>query len=107
MALSHAMRQEAIPTVQLWERLLGRKVELFVKEDNAGTICVIEAGYSPQLRHLLKTQKVSVDLVHRCFYELDLGTLEKVESAEQAADIFTKQLAVAQWDNALNMLNIS
>ena len=91
----------------LWERLLGRKVELRVKEDNEGTILVIEKGYSPALRHLLKTQKVSIDLLHRCFYELDLGVLEKVDTNEQAADIFTKAVPVSKWAAALEMLKIS
>ena len=85
---------------------MGRKIELRVKEDNEGTIAVIEKGYSPSLRHLLKTQKVSIDLIHRCFFELDLGVLEKVDTAEQAADIFSKAVPIAHWDRALDMLKI-
>ena len=55
----------------------------------------------------MKTQKVSIDLLHRCFYELDLGVLEKVDTNEQAADIFTKAVPVAKWSAALDMLKIS
>jgi hypothetical protein len=100
------MRSEAIPTLQLWERLLGREMRLELWEDNAGTIAVIERGYSPQLRHLLKTQKVSIDLLHRIFFELGLGELMKVETEKQAADVFTKAVPVSGWQNALDMLMI-
>ena len=88
--------------------MLGRKIDLRVMEDNAGTIAVIEKGYSPALRHLLKTQKVSIDLIHRCLdpEELDLGTMEKCDTDEQTADIFTKALPVHKWAHALEMLNI-
>ena len=108
VALSHALRQEALPTLQLWETLLGRKVDLRVKEDNCGTIAVVEKGYSPQLRHLLKTQRVSIDLIHRVLDpdELDLGTVDKVESGDQVADIFTKMLEVHKWGHALEMMHI-
>ena len=108
VALSHGLRQEALPTLQLWETLLGRKVDLRVMEDNSGTIAVVENGYSPQLRHLLKTQKVSIDLVHRVSSpdELDLGSLEKVESGEQIADIFTKMLPVHKWAYALELMHL-
>ena len=52
VALSHALRQEALPTQQLWELLLGREVEFRVFEDNAGIIKVVKNGYGPALRHL-------------------------------------------------------
>ena len=58
VALSHILRQECIPILQLWEMLLGRSVRVEIYEDNQNTIDVIRNGYSPALRHLLKTQKM-------------------------------------------------
>ena len=82
-------------------------MDLKVFEDNEGTIAVVERGYSPALRHLVKTHKVSVDLLHRCFYELDLGEIEHIPTGLQAADIFTKAVSVAGWGAALEMLHIA
>ena len=82
-------------------------MELRVFEDNEGTIAVVERGYSPALRHLVKTHKVSVDLLHRVFYELELGELEHVETGKQAADVFTKAVSVMGWPAALKMLHIA
>ena len=82
-------------------------MELVVFEDNQGTIAVIERGYSPALRHLVKTHKVSVDLLHRCFYDLELGVLEHISTGHQAADVFTKAVTVQGWAAALEMLHIA
>ena len=56
----------------------------------------------------MKTQKVSIDLVHRVLSpdELNLGSLEKVGTDEQIADIFTKSLPVHKWAHALEMMHI-
>ena len=57
--------------------LLGRDVEMKVYEDNEGTISVIKNGYSPALKHLLKTQKCSIDLVHNIIHELHIANVER------------------------------
>ena len=93
--------------LELWEKLLNRKVDLIIYEDNQGTIDVVAAGYSPELRHLTKTQKTSIDLVHDIVHELQLAQIEKVDGDLQAADIFTKAVEVAKWPAALSMLNMS
>ena len=106
VALSHAMRQEAIPIQQLWEMFLGRDMEMKVFEDNEGTVLVVENGYSPALRHILKTQKCSIDLLHTMFHDLNLAKLENVESEKQVADIFTKALTPQAWEHALRLLHV-
>jgi len=106
VALSHILRQEAIPTLQLWETLLGRKVHVEIYEDNQGTIDVIRNGYSPALRHLLKTQKCSIDLIHHIVHEKNLADIVKVGTDKQVADIFTKSLNGPAWNKALEMLHV-
>ena len=76
-----------------------------IYEDNSGTIDVVKNGYSPALRHLLKTQKCSIDLLHQIIHVLELGDLCKIETDKQAADIFTKALSGPKWDEAFKMLN--
>ena len=106
VAASHALRLEAIPIQQLWESYLGRPVRMVLYEDNQGTIDVINKGYSPQLRHLLKTQKCCIDLVHSIVHQLKIAEVEKIGTEKQAADIFTKALGGPAWANALQLLHM-
>ena len=59
VSLAHSLYQEGLPALQLWELLLGRAVVLRVLEDNQATILVVRKGYSPKLRHITRTHKVS------------------------------------------------
>ena len=106
VAISHILRQEAIPIQQLWELLLNRKVAMEVYEDNAGSILVVENGYSPSLRHLVKTQKCSIDLLHDIMHSIKLATLVKVDTGDQVGDVFTKSFNGPAWDHALSLLNV-
>ena len=54
----------------------------------------------------MKTQKVSVDLIHDIIYQQELATLEKIDGDLQAADIFTKAVEPAKWPAAIQMLNM-
>jgi hypothetical protein len=51
VAADHAMRIVGIPTLDLWETVLGRRVFLEFHEDNETTILAMRNGYSPALRH--------------------------------------------------------
>jgi hypothetical protein len=106
VAMSHILRQEAIPLLQLWELLLGRKVRMELYEDNAGTILVVENGYSPALRHLSKTQKISIDLLHFVCHSEEICNVNKIDTGEQVADVFTKSFGGPQWDHALELLKV-
>ena len=81
-------------------------MECFIFEDNQGTIDVVYNGYSPSLRHLVKTQKCSIDLVHSIVHVQGLAKIQKVESGDQAADVFTKALNGPAWCKALEMLRV-
>ena len=89
----------------LWETLLGRKPELVVMEDNQATIKVVLKGYSPKLRSLVRTQRVDLSSIKEVF-DCDDAKIEYVKSSEQAADVFTKALEPAKWQNAMNLLGI-
>ncbi len=106
VALSHVLRQEGLPILQLWEMLLGRGVKMESYEDNQGTIDVIGNGYSPALRHLLQTQKCSIDLLHHIVHEKNFAEIVKVATSDQVADVFTKSLGGPAWDRVLAMLHV-
>ena len=105
-AANRSAKSTPLPAQQLWSLLLGRDMQLRVFEDNSATLTVVEAGYSPQLRHLLKIQKCSIDLVHRLFHVLRVGELEHIPTTEQTADIFTKSLSGPGWIHALQLLHV-
>ena len=106
VALSAGLRKEAIPTIQLWETLLNRKMELKIYEDNQSAITTIDNGYSAELRHVLKTQNVSIDALHTWITRDKIGEMEYIQTDKQVADIFTKQLEPCKWDAALKLLRI-
>ena len=106
VAMSHILRHEAIPLQQIWELLLGRPVRMEIFEDNEGIITVVENGYSPALRHLSKTQKCSIDLLHDICVSQNIANLQYIDTKQQVADIFTKSFAGPQWADALALLKV-
>ena len=103
VALATSLVHEAYPVWDLLELILGRRVTLRVKEDNQATIKVLKKGYSQKLAHVKRTHKVNLGSVHEGIEEHGVQ-LEYVESAKQAADIFTKDLTPAKWPNAIWLL---
>ena len=67
ISLAHSLYAEGLPSLQLWERLLGRPVKLRVKEDNQATIKVVKKGFSPKLRHIQRTHKVNLGCLPKRF----------------------------------------
>ena len=60
VSLTFSLYQEGLPSLTLWECLLGRPVELVLHEDNQATILVAKKGYSPKMRHTQRTHKVNL-----------------------------------------------
>ena len=52
VAASKMLGESLIPVQSLWALLLQRHINAVMHEDNMSTIVVINAGYSPQLRHI-------------------------------------------------------
>ena len=105
IALAYSLFAEAIPAMQLWDKLLGRPVELVIMEDNEATIRIVNKGASQKLRHIQRTHKINLwSIKERC--DEDNVTLTYVGTDDQAADIFTKALAPQKWANALSLLGM-
>jgi len=85
--------------------ILGRPIELVILEDNQATIKIVRKGYSSKLRHIYRTHKVNLGSIKEVLEE-DNVTLTYCNTHYQAADVFTKALAPAAWQNALELLGI-
>ena len=114
LSLSGGLRREALPSLTLLELLLKRTVQLVVHEDNTATIQCIRTGYSPALRHLARTARVSLGFLNEVFYQDDEddGTLLKpilqhCPTDKMKADIFTKSLDRVKFESALQLLGVS
>jgi hypothetical protein len=105
ISLAFSLYGEALPTLTLWEKLLGRKVLLECHEDNQATILVVKKGFSPKLRHISRTHKVNLGSLTEVFEDKHIQ-LSYIKTDDQAADIFTKALPPQKWGAALAMLNI-
>lgn len=55
--------------MELLEQSLGRPVQLRCLEDNTQCLQAAETGYSAVLRHLPRTERISVGVVHETFSE--------------------------------------
>ena len=105
ISLAHSLFSEALPTLQLWCRILKREVRLEVLEDNEATIKIIKKKGSAKLRHVTRTHKVNLASTYDVFEDPSVG-LEYVNTKEQAADIFTKALSPQLWDHALRLMGM-
>ena len=74
-------------------------------EDNQATIKVVLKGYSPKLRSLVRTQRVNLSSIKEVFDSGD-AKIEYVKTDKQAADVFTKALDPAKWQNAMDLLGL-
>eukprot|EP00971_Amphidinium_carterae_P235494 4673302-Amphidinium_carterae.1 len=63
-------------------------------EDNDACSSVVKSGYSPKLRHLVRTQRTSTGMLSEVLLPHEIGTAEilRTDSANQKADALTKPL---------------
>ena len=96
---------EAVPTLDLWDQLLGRPVDLIILQDTQATIKICRKGYSPKLRSTIRMFNVNVSSISEV---IDLPQVDIIycHTDFQVADIFTKALAPHKWENALKLLGI-
>ena len=53
VSLAASLHTEAIPMLDLWDLILGRKVPLFILESNQATMKVLRKGFGQKLRSIL------------------------------------------------------
>ena len=106
VSLAHSLYSEGLPALSLWDTLLGRTMQMTVHEDNQATIIIARKGFSPKLRHISRTHKVNLSCLAEQFEEGSGVGISYIDTNLQAADIFTKQLPPAKWDNAIRLLGL-
>ena len=106
VSASKMMREHALPQQILWETMLQRQVAVSVREDNESTIAVIESGFSPQLRHIAKTHRISLSVVHEACQPGNLVNVEHIASALQKGDMLTKGLERIKHIAAMELIGL-
>ena len=68
VSANSAIRLMGLPSLDLWEVVLGRRIALDLIEDNESTVQIIKTGKNPTMRHMSRTHGVNVmwlyDLYH-------------------------------------------
>ena len=105
VSLSSALFQEAIPMLEVWQKLIPA-INLVIHEDNTACIAILHKGYSPKLRSLSKTHRINVASTCEAITNSSDITVKHISTDKQKGDIMTKGLPVQKWSAALNMLNI-
>jgi hypothetical protein len=106
VAADHALRTLGIPNAEGFALVLKRDLTIDFLEDNSATIQICEKGSSPALRHVGRTHGISIAWLHELF-RMKIYNLKKIESEQQAADIFTKEFHVEEkWQHALTLINV-
>lgn len=128
-SLETALRNEMISAQILIQTLLRRPVDGKIMEDNSACVLAVRKGFSPNTRHIQRTQRVSVGMLNEMLVRRDdeeaddLGLdmieihgsprkgdghleIEQVPTASHKGDLFTKELDRAQFQRALGMINM-
>ena len=75
------------------EAMLGKRVPLKLRVDNTQVIAGVKKGYSKRLRHLQRTHRVSIGVMHDLTTDPQmLVEVEYVNTLLQKAGIFTEAL---------------
>ena len=103
ISLATALKSEVLPMLGLFEQALGRPVRLRCLEDNTQCLQAAETSYSAALRHLPRTERISVGVVrdrknrHELVYQ---------ETSSHKGDMFTKRLDPSAFERALTLINL-
>jgi hypothetical protein len=96
---------DALPIQEFAEQIFEKEVQLQCHQDNSAVIQIVEAGYSPKLRHVSKTHRINLSSLYEVFEDPSVR-LTYISTDKQCADIFTKALAPCKFPHALNLLQM-
>ena len=105
VAASKMLRESLVPLQSLWSLMLQRPIDAVLHEDNMSTIVVINAGYSPQLRHIQKHHRISLGEVHELCQHPDMK-VQHIDTDKQKGDLMTKGLARPKHEPAMRMVGL-
>eukprot|EP00969_Alexandrium_andersonii_P290197 12826678-Alexandrium_andersonii.AAC.1 len=58
-----------LPSLTLWETLLGRKVAAYVCEGSQACFQMTKSGANPTMRHLERTHRCDVQWIHERYLD--------------------------------------
>jgi hypothetical protein len=100
--------KEALPMQELLNTIFGKTIPVILKEDNSAARISCTKGYSPAMRYLRRTQRVSIgfisDVINDASNEI---SIEQAPTATHKGDVFTKALAHADFHAALARLGMT
>eukprot|EP00969_Alexandrium_andersonii_P332331 14685974-Alexandrium_andersonii.AAC.1 len=67
--MDHVLRTMLLPSLTLWDTLLGRKVAAYVREDNQACFQIAKSGANPTMRHLERTHPCDVQWIHERYLD--------------------------------------
>ena len=106
ISLATALKSEVLPMLELLEQALCRPVKLRCLDDNTQCLQAAETGYSAALRHLPRTERISIGVVHESFSDKDRHELVYQEASSHKGDMFTKRLDPSAFERALTLINL-
>ena len=101
ISMATELKGEGLPMQDLFSAAFGRTVHLRGLEDNTTAICAARVVYSPALRHLPRTERISLGALYEVFVERDDCTLQYQAFGEHKGDMFTKRLDPASFEVAV------
>ena len=96
---------DALLIQEFAEQIFEKEVQLQCHQDNSAVIQIVEAGYSPKLRHVSKTHRINLSSLYEVFEDPSVR-LTYISTDKQCADIFTKALAPCKFPHALDLLQM-
>jgi hypothetical protein len=111
VSLATCLRKELMPIQILMSKLLRRPIDGLLCEDNNTTIVAVRKGYSPNMRHIARTQRTSIGLLHEATSEDKDApegniSLIKVDTKIHKGDMFTKELDVKDYLLAIDRIGV-
>ena len=103
--------KEVVPMQDFLEAALGRPVPAVLKEDNSAALIACSKGYSPAMRGLRRTQRVSIGYIHDVISTPATSStggvvMEKAPTATHKGDMFTKPLDTNKFNLSLGLIQV-
>lgn len=106
VSLAHGVAKEGLPALDLWETILGRKLTVYLMEDNEAACRIVITGRNPNMMHASRTQRIDITWLNERFAERSFQFIN-CPTEFQAADILTKRCTDAKlWRRELMLMGI-
>ena len=106
VAANEIVFNEGIPVATVLELILGSEVETILQEDDSAVSVILKTGYSPKLRSLNRTHRISVAALSDAIQQR-LIQVRQTLTEDQLADIFTKAMPRLKFLSAREAIGVN